>query len=147
MSSTSNLPLPLFAWLRKNSRISSLKVVEFRQSYHNRHYPYKAYNESNLIYLGREPGLKLWGKMAIFFSIFWKYQFLIAITLVTYTKMSKLEISYKTTIPVWDEKIEYWGPLTNFLPLVPILMASKGDFTLVTPTKNGRITPKLKICH
>ena len=27
-------------------------------------------------------------------------------------------------------KIECWGPLTNFLPLEPILTASKGDFTL-----------------
>ena len=41
-------------FLTKNSRISSLKVVEFCQSYRIMHNPYKAYNESNLIFFRTE---------------------------------------------------------------------------------------------
>ena len=99
----------------KNSKITSLKVVEFRQSYRNRHYPYKAYNESNLIFLGREPGHKLWGKMAIFFSIFWKYQFLIAITLSSHlynnVKIGNFPQKYNTSLR-WEKlNIEVLWPI------------------------------------
>ena len=101
------LPICLYHYLHGWEKIVELHLWKFLSSVKvivTGTIPTKHTTSQILFFWHGKPGHKLRGKMTIFFSIFWKYQFLIAITLVTYTKMLELEISYKNTIPVWDEK-------------------------------------------